>query len=279
MAGDRPIGNFDNDIHGQDDLQYNSPGLFVRLGYDSLDRVSFPSRGSRLQLSIIRRNEDLSGGGEASTNQNLDDDYNSTQAADLVSTFASIDAETHTVLGESIFQAYTYFMSRNPADLPVGQDGTTQFPLYQHETSKTGTGGAYSTTKSPDSPVLFRCQKNFMIIVTDGEPTFDDFQTAVPSNTAGGFSDFAALIGDYNSDGETEFQDDLVCTIPFWLSSQIVHWGRWIFIGLGLLILVAAVGARKARVKQDRREAHARARGGSVSLPSRKGSGTPPPQA
>jgi hypothetical protein len=71
-------------------------------------------------------------------------------------------------------------------------------------------------------------------------------------------------------------EDDLVCTIPFRLSSQVVHWGRWIVIGLAALIVVAAIGARKARVKQDRREA--RARSGSASLPSRKGGNKPPPQ-
>ena len=49
-------------------------------------------------------------------------------------------------------------------------------------------------------------------------------------------------------------ENDLVCTIPFRLSSQIVHWGRWILIALGILLVVTAFGARRARVKQDRRE-------------------------
>jgi type IV pilus assembly protein PilY1 len=140
------------------------------------------------------------------------EEYSSIVAADLLASFQSIDAETFTMLGESLFQAYTYFMSRNLADLPVGQDGTTKFPLYQYETKVNSPGGAYTTTKIPVSPVQLRCQKNFVIIVTDGEPTFDDFQTASPTNTAAGFSDFANLIGDYNNDSETEFQDDLVCT-------------------------------------------------------------------
>ncbi|MFT5465810.1 MAG: hypothetical protein ACI8UO_000906 [Verrucomicrobiales bacterium] len=50
-------------------------------------------------------------------------------------------------------------------------------------------------------------------------------------------------------------ENDLVCTIPFQLSSQKIHWGNWIGIGLGVLVVVAAVGARRARVKQDRVEA------------------------
>ncbi|MGI9241949.1 MAG: hypothetical protein ACR2RV_14190, partial [Verrucomicrobiales bacterium] len=49
-------------------------------------------------------------------------------------------------------------------------------------------------------------------------------------------------------------EGDLVCTIPFRLSSQIIHWGRWIAAGLGLVLVVTAVGARRARVRQDRSE-------------------------
>ena len=50
-------------------------------------------------------------------------------------------------------------------------------------------------------------------------------------------------------------EGDVVCNIPFVLSSQKVHWGKWIGGGLVILISVAAVGARKARVARDRRDA------------------------
>lgn len=49
-------------------------------------------------------------------------------------------------------------------------------------------------------------------------------------------------------------EGDLVCTIPFRLSSQIIHWGRWIAPALGVLLVVTAIGARRARVKKDRSE-------------------------
>jgi len=49
-------------------------------------------------------------------------------------------------------------------------------------------------------------------------------------------------------------ENDLVCTIPFRLSSQIVNWGRWVAVGLGVVLVVTAVGARRARVRQDRSE-------------------------
>jgi len=43
--------------------------------------------------------------------------------------------------------------------------------------------------------------------------------------------------------------------IPFRLSSQRVPWGRWITGGLVLLVVVVAVGSRRARVAMDRAEA------------------------
>ena len=48
--------------------------------------------------------------------------------------------------------------------------------------------------------------------------------------------------------------DDLQCTIPFKLSSQKIHWGKWVAGVLFVLIIVAAIGARKARVSMDRKE-------------------------
>jgi len=48
--------------------------------------------------------------------------------------------------------------------------------------------------------------------------------------------------------------DDLQCTIPFKLSSQKIHWGKWVASSLFILIVVAAIGARKARVSMDRKE-------------------------
>lgn len=54
-------------------------------------------------------------------------------------------------------------------------------------------------------------------------------------------------------------QGDEQVDIPFQLSSQKVHWGKWIGAGLIVLIGVAGVGARKARVAKDRKEAHQQA--------------------
>jgi hypothetical protein len=50
-------------------------------------------------------------------------------------------------------------------------------------------------------------------------------------------------------------EGDLQCTIPFRLSSQKINWIWWVAGGLGLLVLISAIGARRARVRQDRIDA------------------------
>ena len=97
-------------------------------------------------------------------------------------------------------------MSRTAADRPKGVNGQT-FPGYSYKTNPNGNYGSYTTTASqiPADPVLYDCQKNFVIIITDGEPTKDDFRNANTSDqTNQGFSSFGGLIGDFNADGELE---------------------------------------------------------------------------
>ena len=55
-------------------------------------------------------------------------------------------------------------------------------------------------------------------------------------------------------------ENDLQCEIAFQLSSQKIHWGRWIGLTLFVLIGVSAIGARKARVSLDRKEARQQTR-------------------
>ncbi len=43
--------------------------------------------------------------------------------------------------------------------------------------------------------------------------------------------------------------------MPFALSSQKIHWGKWIALSLGLLVAILIIGARRARIQVDRRQA------------------------
>ncbi len=54
--------------------------------------------------------------------------------------------------------------------------------------------------------------------------------------------------------------DDLQCVIPFKLSSQKIHWGKWVAGFMLVVIVIAAIGARKARVSMDRKEEAGRRR-------------------
>jgi len=133
------------------------------------------------------------------------DDNSQSHQDDLEASVLATKAETWTPLAETLFQSYTYFMSRDSSQLPAGATSGT-FPLYSYTTSPSNVGGLYTSTLSnvPESPIEFTCQKNFVIVITDGEPTKDDFDTESPTNTAAGFSSFSSLIGDYNPDGEVE---------------------------------------------------------------------------
>jgi type IV pilus assembly protein PilY1 len=142
-------------------------------------------------------------------------EYNSNQAADFVSSIQSLDAKSHTPLAEAIFQAYTYFMSRVESERPFGKDGVTRFPEYSYATSTNQEGGLFSANGPPtvpESPVQYWCQKNFILLISDGGPTHDDFDQEDPVDTTLGFADFRdKLIGDYNPDGEVEDQPDMIC--------------------------------------------------------------------
>jgi type IV pilus assembly protein PilY1 len=142
-------------------------------------------------------------------------EYTSTQAADFVSSIQSLDAKSHTPLAEVLFQLYTYFMSRTESERPFGKDGVTRFPKYSYNTSTSQEGGLYNAggpPQVPESPVQYSCQKNFILLISDGGPTHDDFDQEDPVDTTLGFADFRdKLIGDYNSDGEVEEQPDLFC--------------------------------------------------------------------
>jgi type IV pilus assembly protein PilY1 len=131
----------------------------------------------------------------------------------LYNAFQTFNVDSSTPLAETLFQAYTYFMDRDVADLPYGdidKDGVPdtsagQFPVYQYVTDPaTDYGGrnvsAAAGLIAPPCPVQEWCQKNFVVIITDGEPNEDDFipETGGSSGaTAAGFGNFMNLIGNY----------------------------------------------------------------------------------
>jgi type IV pilus assembly protein PilY1 len=129
---------------------------------------------------------------------------NPNHAAELEASIKNAVIADETPLAETLFQLYTYWMARTAADIPTSdQDGNSvfsKFPIYQYD--KFGVWQADST-KWLDDPLLNDCEKAFVVIVTDGLPTRDDFDVD-PASTSAGFGDFPDLIGDYHADGEDE---------------------------------------------------------------------------
>jgi type IV pilus assembly protein PilY1 len=129
-------------------------------------------------------------------------DYSSTQAAALEGAIEAVEGEALTPLAETLYNVYRYFMLRGTNEQPFGKNGSTRFPAYDLRTSD----GSVSTPVA-GSPVTSECQKHFVVIITDGEPTWDDFDDETsPDRLAPGKTTWRdSLIGDYYMPGdETE---------------------------------------------------------------------------
>ena len=109
-----------------------------------------------------------------------------------------------TPLTEAYFQIYTYLMPRDTNELPIGVDTVTPFMPWVYD--KFGEIPNLASNVLPD-PVQESCQKNFVVIVTTGLATRDDFDRD-PADTSIGYDLFPNLVGDYNNDGETEVPGD-----------------------------------------------------------------------
>lgn len=95
-------------------------------------------------------------------------------AANVDATVAGIAANSYTPLGETLAEIWQYFK---------------------------GKGSSYNSGVSYTSPITTSCQKSFVIIVTDGEPTLDhcyrdDFQQYGCTNTRESFNDNSSHLAD-----------------------------------------------------------------------------------
>jgi hypothetical protein len=162
-------------------------------------------RGIRFGLGEFREADDVGNvdpnGGFMSV---AIDDNTPAHASDLEAHVGNTQDVDSTPLAEAFFQIYSYLMPRDPAWSPKGADGLTPFMLWVYD--KFGGVPGNAAQVLPD-PVQQSCQKNFVVIVTTGLATRDDFDRD-PLDTSLGFDLFPALVGDYNADGETERPGD-----------------------------------------------------------------------
>jgi len=173
--------------------EVNAAGT-VRFGIAQFRQGSDPNGG----YVVVPANDYLATGG--SPNVYTLNGVSQSHGAHLDDAIDDLTGEAWTPLGETLFQVYTYFMSRTAADRPVR--GGITFPEYVYEASHASNGDD-DTSGIPDSPVTSACQRNFVVIITDGEPTKDDFDEN-GGGTDAGFGNFGTLMGDYNNDSENE---------------------------------------------------------------------------
>lgn len=158
---------------------------------------------------------------------------------------------------------YNYFENypQVPEEEFVGQAGDYEVSLVVYDFQ----GIDRAKVESPDNVrlflVIFNLEDNTVyggdltLEILDGEKVIftERFKESELENL---YSMYRELPGDgkYSLRLTLHDEENLLCTIPFRLSSQIVHWGRWVVITLGVLIIISAIGARRARVRQDRQE-------------------------
>jgi type IV pilus assembly protein PilY1 len=142
-------------------------------------------------------------------------DYTISRAS-LESSVDALQANGSTPLGETLYQIYTFFMKRgtataDAADRPDGLDNNA-LPAYRYRLD-----GSFTTASDyAADPVLFDCQRQFVIFITDGEPNGDNFTTS--GDVTQGFSSFRDQIGDYAPDLASE--NDWNQSAPAWSTTD-----------------------------------------------------------
>jgi hypothetical protein len=178
----------------------------------------------------------------------------------LIALFASPALRAHHFKG---LPHYNYFENypQIPEEEFLGQSGKYEFSLVVYDFQ----GIDRSKMESPETVrlflVIFNLENSAVYIgpatldVLDGdEIVYSERQESAELENLYSIHQDLPEDGDFSLRVTLHGRGDLKCEIPFTLSSQKVHWGPWVAGSLFGLIAIAAVGARRARVAQDRRE-------------------------
>jgi len=163
---------------------------------------------------------------------------------------------------------YNYFENypQVPEEEFLGQEGDYEFSLVLYDFQ----GINRDNVEQPDDVrlflVIFNLQENktykgalTLEIFNRGAVYYSDYQETSELENLYSLQTRLPSTGKYSLRVTLHQEDELQCVIPFRLSSQKIHWGKWITLILFLVIGVAAFGARKARIAKDR-AAQAKAR-------------------
>jgi len=158
---------------------------------------------------------------------------------------------------------YNYFDNypQTPEEEFLGQSGQYEFSLVIYDFQ----GINKADAEMPDTVRLYLVAFNLLddkiykgrmtMEIRDGDKIVETklFESAELENL---YSMHRKLpeVGDFSVRLILHDEGDSECVIPFTLSSQKIHWGGWIAGSLIILFIVAAIGARKARVRLDRKD-------------------------
>lgn len=126
--------------------------------------------------------------------------------ADFLAELNAMNDGGSTPLSETFYEAVSYYQGDN---VDYGNSSSPMHSIAESRTSGTITGPRYK------SPIISECQKNFIVLLTDGEPTSDHLSTTRQNNIgmSGGCSgncldEIAATIG--RNDQSAAINDDQV---------------------------------------------------------------------
>ena len=159
---------------------------------------------------------------------------------------------------------YNYFENypQVPEDEFLGQAGNYEMSLVAYDFQ----GLQRENVQEPGNVRLFLVIFNMLDstvykgkltfeILDDGQPVHSKFFRNAELENLYSIHHELPDSGEYSIRLTLHDAGDLACEIPFRLSSQQTHWGRWIGLLLLVLMTITAVGARKARLNVDRKEA------------------------
>jgi type IV pilus assembly protein PilY1 len=120
-----------------------------------------------------------------------------TDDTELKNRIAALAATSNTPLAETLYEVTRYFRGLEGA-WSWNNDDTSQW-------RPVNSGPRPGFT----SPIQYRCQKNFTVIITDGEPTQDEFDGVSSTLVNDTIAGIPKTLPDWNGDGSPYYVDDI----------------------------------------------------------------------
>ena len=157
---------------------------------------------------------------------------------------------------------FSYFENypQVPQDEFLGQEGEFEFSLVIYDFQ----GIEKEDVQQPDDVrlylVIFNLRENNVYngpltldILDRGQSIYSERFSSSSEESIYTFQQALPPSGKYSLRINLHHGSKLHAIIPFTLSSQKIHWGKWIAGTMFVLVTIVAIGSRKARIKMDRK--------------------------